>query len=115
MTTTACRVTTGFFVLGRCGRPAVTMCGCGRPVCAEHAGPNGLCPECAAAQGYGVDPYDRAWTRRYRRQSRQRTSSEYRDDDWFYGFDAYDRGAFNPENAYGPEYEGDHGPDFVDS
>lgn len=116
MTTTACRVTTGFFVLGRCGRPAATMCRCGRPVCPQHVDAHGLCPECAAAQGYeSNNPYDREWTRRYRRRSRERTSGEYQDSSWYVAFDAYDRGAFNPEGAYGPEYEGDHGPDYVDS
>ena len=36
---TPCAVTTGFFVLRRCGRPAVAACpSCGRPICAQHVG-----------------------------------------------------------------------------
>ena len=64
-----CMVTTGFFVLGRCGRNPVATCGsCGRPVCDRHVMPDGLCAECATAHGYGRgDPYHPFWARGYRR------------------------------------------------
>lgn len=115
MNPSLCGVTTGFFVLGRCRRPAVAMCQCGRPVCAEHAGPNGLCPECAAAQGYGADPFQPGWARGYRRTYYRRASHDYGDVAWYSTFDDFDRGAFNPGRGYAPDYGGDDGPDFVDS
>ncbi|MFD0691806.1 hypothetical protein [Actinomadura fibrosa] len=113
-----CTVTTGFFVLGRCGRAAVAACGqCGRPVCAEHA-TGALCPECALAQGYAPqDPHDPAWVRGYRRRHYERSSQTYNDAYWYSSFDEYDRGAFNPgdEYSYGGGDFDDDGMDFVDS
>jgi len=116
---TRCTVTTGFFVLGRCGQAAVASCPhCERPVCAAHAAPGGMCPECAAARGYGTqDPHDPAWAGGYRRRYYQRSSQYYNDTFWYSSFDEYDRGAFNPGDDY--SYGGDWGPDddtgFVDS
>ncbi|WP_131737098.1 hypothetical protein [Actinomadura roseirufa] len=117
---TPCDVTTGFFVLGRCGRPAVTGCPqCGRPVCGEHAAPQGgHCPECLAALGHGSrDPHDPSWVAGYRRRHYERTSETYNDTTWYSSFDAYDRGAFEPGSGYTYD-EGDFGSDgtgFVDS
>ena len=118
---TPCIVTTGFFVLGRCGRAAVTSCPqCRRPVCGQHAAPqSGHCPECMAAQGYGSqNPYDPSWTGGYRRRFYQRSSQSYNDAYWYSSFDEFDRGAFNPGDDYSYG-EGDFGPDdgtgFVDS
>ncbi|TDE19734.1 hypothetical protein [Actinomadura sp. 6K520] len=116
---TPCSVTTGFFVLGRCGQAAVASCpGCGRAVCGAHAGPGGLCPECGAAQGYGTpDPHHPAWTGGYRRHYYQRSSHLYNDAMWYSTFNEYDRGAFNPGDDW--SHGGDWGPDddtgFVDS
>ncbi|WP_433476887.1 hypothetical protein ACQPZP_07415 [Spirillospora sp. CA-142024] len=116
---TRCTVTTGFFVLGRCGQTAVAACPqCARPVCAVHAGPGGLCPECAMAQGYRPhDPHDPSWTGWYRRHYYQTSSRTYSDTYWYSSFDQYDRGAFNPGDDYSSG--GDWGPDddtgFVDS
>ncbi|TDB91641.1 hypothetical protein [Actinomadura sp. 7K534] len=116
---TPCSVTTGFFVLGRCGQAAVVSCpGCGRPVCGAHAAANGLCPECGAAQGYGThDPHHPAWTGGYRRHYYQRSSQLYNDALWYTTFNEYDRGAFNPGDDW--SHGGDWGPDddtgFVDS
>lgn len=113
---TPCLVSTGFFVLGRCGRPAVAGCGrCGRPVCDQHVGA-GLCPECAAAQGYGT-PYDPYWATGYRSSYYHASSTSYSDPTWYGTFDDYDRGAFDPgaQDDFG---EGDFdygGEDFVDS
>jgi hypothetical protein len=111
-----CTVTTGFFVLGHCGRPAVTACQCGRQICAGHVGPGGLCPECTAAQAYGrAGPYDPAWTPGYRRVFYQRSAQSYQDTTWYSTFDGYDRGAFEPGQAYAPDYGPDEGGGFVDS
>lgn len=116
---TRCTVTTGFFVLGRCGRQAVAACGqCGRPVCAEHAAATGVCPECLAAQGYGAhDPHDPSWARGRRRHYYQSSGHAYQDAAWYSSFDQYDRGAFNPGDDY--SHGGDWGTDddtgFVDS
>ncbi|WP_233526030.1 hypothetical protein [Actinomadura spongiicola] len=119
VTVTRCHVTTGFFVLGRCGQAAAASCArCVRPVCAAHAGPGGLCPECAAAQGYGThDPHEPSWTAGYRRHYYQSSSHAYADATWYASFDEYDRGAFDPGDDYA--HGGDWGPDddtgFVDS
>lgn len=116
---TRCTVTTGFFVLGRCGQAAVASCPqCRRPVCAAHAAQGGLCPECAAAQGYGTrDPHHPSWTGGYRRHYYRHSSQVYSDVHWYSSFDEYDRGAFNPGDDYSSG--GDWGPDddtgFVDS
>ncbi|MFI0483972.1 hypothetical protein [Actinomadura sp. 9N215] len=114
-----CTVTTGFFVLGRCGQQAVASCPqCARPVCAAHAGPGGLCSECAAAQGYGTpDPHHPSWTGGFRRRYYQSSSRAYNDTYWYSSFDEYDRGAFNPGDDYshGGDWDGDDGTGFVDS
>lgn len=116
---TRCTVTTGFFVLGRCGQAAVVTCPhCARPVCAAHAAPGGACPECAAARGYRTqDPHDPTWVGNRRREYYHRSSQTYQDTYWYSSFDEYDRGAFNPGDDY--SYGGDWGPDddtgFVDS
>ncbi|WP_308164182.1 hypothetical protein [Nonomuraea sediminis] len=113
---TPCLVSTGFFVLGRCGRPAVAACGrCGRPICDRHDA-GGLCPECATAQGYG-SPYDPFWTSGYRTGYYHFSSTSYSDPTWYGTFDDYDRGAFDPDDQ-GDFGEGDFdygGDDFVDS
>jgi hypothetical protein len=110
-----CGATTGFFVLGRCGRPSVTACRCGRPVCDRHVDAQGLCAECAGAQGY-ADPYHPAWARGYRRQHYLYSSQQYGDPGWYSGFDSYDRGAFDTDDGfdYGGD-TGDDGGDWVDS
>ncbi|WP_030165851.1 hypothetical protein [Spirillospora albida] len=116
---TPCTVTTGFFVLGRCGRPSVADCPrCRRRVCAEHADPqSGTCPECAAAQGYGSDdPHDPTWIVRYRRRHYEQAHASYQGG-WT-TYDDYDRGAFNPGDDWsygsGDFGAGDDGG-FVDS
>ncbi|MFI0351723.1 hypothetical protein [Actinomadura sp. 9N407] len=119
---TPCTVTTGFFVLRRCGSASVSWCPqCRRPLCGEHQGPNGLCPECAAAYGYGSpDPHHPGWAWGYRRHFYQRSSQAYSDATWYSTFDSYDRGAFEPGNdwstggdAGGEGYDNDDG--LVDS
>ncbi|MEU0564926.1 hypothetical protein ABZ297_05965 [Nonomuraea sp. NPDC005983] len=115
---TPCLVSTGFFVLGRCGRPSVAGCaGCGRPICDRHVAPGGLCPECATAQGYG-SPYDPFWTSGFRAHHYHSSASTYSDPTWYATFDDYDRGAFDPDDQ-GDFGESDFGDgddrDFVDS
>jgi hypothetical protein len=112
---TPCTATTGFFVLGRCGRPAVTQCRCGRPVCSRHVESEGLCSECAAAQGY-ADPYGRGWARGYRRRYYQDSSQQYQDPMWYSSFDSYDRDSFDVGGGfdYG-DFDGGGGNDWVDS
>lgn len=114
-----CVVTSGFFVLGRCGRAAVAPCThCGRPVCPEHRMPTGLCAECAAAAGQAPqDPFEEGWVQGYRRGFYSRSSQTYQDPAWYSGFDAYDRGAFDPGQGHSPE-DYDYGSEddgFVDS
>ena len=115
-----CAVTTGFFLLDGCGRPSVTVCRCGRPVCASHVDPQGLCPECAAAQGY-ADPFDPAWARGYRRRYYEQSSGQYSDPLWYSRFDSYDRGQFDGDDGTGTgddggfDIGGDDGNDWVDS
>lgn len=114
---TPCMVTTGFFVLGRCGRPAVAPCGrCGRPFCDRHAAPGGLCPECAAAQGYG-SPYDPLWTVGYRGHHAHSSTPHYAGPGYYTDFDDFDRGAFDPEDQgdFGDVQFDDGDRDFVDS
>ncbi|MDN3359810.1 hypothetical protein [Actinomadura sp. DC4] len=94
-----CGATTGFFVLGRCGRQSVTVCRCGRALCAEHVDPQGLCPECSGAQGYG-DPYRPGWARAFRRSYWRRSSDYYHDSDQYYSYDTYDRGGFDPGDGF---------------
>jgi hypothetical protein len=107
-----CMVTTGFFVLGRCGRSSVSACPqCRRSLCGEHLGPNGLCPECAAAYGYGAhDPHDPRWAQSYRRTYYHRSSQSYSDPLMYSSFDSYDRGAFEPGNDYSSD-DDDYGDD----
>jgi hypothetical protein len=119
-----CAVTTGFFLLGRCGRPSVTVCRCGRPVCAEHVDPQGLCPECATAQAY-ADPFHPGWARGYRRRYYEQSSGQYSDPLWYSHFDSYDRGQFDADDGFdiggdtgddgGFDVGGDDGNDWVDS
>jgi hypothetical protein len=118
---TPCTVLTGFFLLGHCGRAGMASCAqCGRPICQEHYGPNGLCPECASQRAYNtLDPHDPSWTRAYRRWYYQRSSQTYNDSTWYSSFDSYDRGAFDPGSdwSYGSGDFGGSDDDtgFVDS
>lgn len=109
-----CAVTTGFFVLGRCGRRSVAACRCGRPMCAEHAGPQGLCPECEGAQNYG-DPYHPGWAQGFRRLFYRQSSQRYGDTGWYDGFDTYDRGSFDVGGDVDYGDGGGDGNDWVDS
>jgi hypothetical protein len=114
-----CMVSTGFFVLGRCGRASAGACArCGRPVCDRHAAAGGLCPECATAEGYG-SPYDAGWVSGYRSRHYHSSSSTYSDPTWYGTFDDYDRGAFDPgdQGDFGGSGDFDDGDrdDFVDS
>lgn len=111
-----CTVTTGFFVLGRCGRPAVMTCGCQRLVCAEHVTFGNMCPECATAQGYPADdPYNPVWTSGYRRAYYRRSAHQYHDTTWYASFDHHDRGGFDPGYASNPDFADDGGSGWVDS
>jgi hypothetical protein len=105
-----CRATTGFFVLGRCGRPSVTVCRCGRALCAEHVDPQGLCPECSGAEGY-ADPYRPGWARGFRRSYYQRSSYTYSDPNLYTTYDTYDRSGFDQGDDFdiGGDVGGDPG------
>jgi hypothetical protein len=96
---TSCGATTGFFVLGRCDRAAVTTCRCGRPLCAGHVDAQGLCPECSGAQGYG-DPYAAGWARAYRRTYYRQTSYDYGDPVMYGAYDGYDRHGFDQGDGF---------------
>ncbi|MFI6518491.1 hypothetical protein ACIBF1_23245 [Spirillospora sp. NPDC050679] len=114
-----CAVTSGFFVLGRCGRPAARPCArCERPLCAEHVRLGELCPECAAAQGHRPeDAYDPAWIDGYRRHYYEHSARVYNDAAWYSTIDAQERAAFDAGDddwSYGGgDFDGDSG--FVDS
>jgi hypothetical protein len=107
-----CGATTGFFILGRCDRPAATACRCGRPVCAEHVDAQGLCPECSGVQGY-ADPYRPGWARGYRRTYYQRTAYDYGDPVFYDTYDSYDRDGFDQGGDQGGDF--DIGGDVGDS
>ena len=111
----ACGVTVGFFVLRRCGSPAVSGCvQCRRPLCPAHVADGGLCPECAAARGYRTHPA--AGAAHYRRTFYSHTSGTYHDSRFYRSLDDYDRAPFDPDAAantgFGPADESD---DLVDS
>jgi hypothetical protein len=115
-----CAVTSGFFVLGRCGQAAVAPCGrCGRPVCQEHYGLGGLCPGCRATAAHpSEDPYENEWAWGYRHGFYARSAQTYQDPTWYSNFDAYDRGAFDPGQGHSPDdhdYGSGDGSGFVDS
>jgi hypothetical protein len=117
---TPCFVTTGFFVLGRCGRQAVMPCAnCGREVCETHIDGNGLCPECAAGSDYengdSGDSYSSSWTEDYRREYYEDSGNEYQDQGWYSSFNEYDRTPFDPNAAGDPDYGPDDEHDYVDS
>ena len=105
-----CGATTGFFVLGRCGRAAVTVCRCGRAICGEHVDQQGLCPECAGAQGY-ADPYRPGWARGFRRSYYQRSSYDYGDPYLYTNYDSFDRSGFDQGDdfAIGGDTDADSG------
>jgi hypothetical protein len=114
-----CTVTTGFFLLRGCGRPAVAGCArCGRGMCQGHAAQNGgICPECSAPAT--EDFYHPYWTDGYRRRYYTESASAYNDPYWYSTFDTYDRGAFDQGGDWasgGGDFDGDFdGSDFVDS
>jgi hypothetical protein len=110
-----CGVTTGFFVLRRCGVTAVTGCArCRRPLCADQVAEGGLCPECAAAHGHRVHP---AAARAFHRRAFYASSAHsYHDRHFYDSLDDYDRSAFDPGRSSDGEYDPDDGPDdLVDS
>lgn len=111
---TGCAVTTGFFVLAKCGAPAVTGCPqCRRPLCAAHVADLNLCPECAAAYGHGGHPA--AAAAGYRRGIRSRIARVYSDRHWYDQLDTYDRAAFEPGAAGNPEFADERDSGLVDS
>lgn len=116
---TGCSVTTGFFVLGRCGQAAAASCArCSRAICTAHTLHGSFCPECAVAQNYaGQDPHDPSWVGLFRRSYYERSSRSYNDRDWYTRFDAFDRGAFDPgrSHLHGGDWETDDDVSFVDS
>jgi hypothetical protein len=112
---TPCGVTTGFFVLRRCGNPAVTGCAqCRRPLCQTHVADGGLCPECAAARGFRTHPA--AGAAYHRRTFYGHTSHIYHDSSFYNSLDYYDRAPFDPDAAANAEYgSGEDSDDLVDS
>ncbi|WP_051468345.1 hypothetical protein [Actinomadura oligospora] len=114
----ACSLLSGFFVLRRCGRPAAGACpSCGRPVCPEHFGSDGLCPECS--RQVADSAYHRSWTYGYRRTHYENTPTVYGSSTWYPSFDQNDRDAFEPgggdwaaasgDFAGGSEWDGSDG------
>jgi hypothetical protein len=112
-----CTVTTGFFVLRRCGRPAVAACpACGRPLCTNHVADAGLCPECAAQRGYLRHP-QAAWSH-HRRGFFTASSHDFGDMGMFTALDEFDRAPFDPGAGGETEYDADGSDDddeLVDS
>lgn len=110
---TGCAVTTGFFVLARCGTPAVAGCAqCRRPLCAAHVTDQGLCPECAAAYGHG---HPAAAVASHRRSFRSRLARVYSDRYWYDQLDDFDRAPFAPGAAGNQEYPDGDESGLVDS
>jgi hypothetical protein len=114
---TVCTVTTGFFVLRRCGRPVVAGCpACGRPLCVNHVADGGLCPECAAARGHLGHP--NAASSHHRRGFFTTSAHDFGDVTMFSMLDRFDRAPFDPGNGGGTDYDADGGDDddrLVDS
>jgi hypothetical protein len=91
-------------------------------VCEEHRERDGLCPECLAAReheaGAPPGPFDKGWSRRFRRDYYERIQDVYDDGGWYSRLDSYDRGAFDHDagRSHGdddPATDTDTG--FVDS
>jgi hypothetical protein len=99
---------TGFFVLGRCDRPAAGLCPtCGRPVCPDHTGHGGDCSEC---RGRLEDhAHDRSWVYGSRRRHYENSSSVYGSPTWYPSFDQDDRDAFEPGGGDWATASGDYG------
>lgn len=115
---TGCTATRGFFVLRHCGVLAVTGCAnCARPLCAAHVADAGMCPECAAAAGYGTHPSGTPTSAAAHRRRAFYTGSahHYQDTTWYSSLDDYDRQAFRPGGAVDPDYGIDEGSGLVDS
>ena len=113
---TVCTVTTGFFVLRRCGRPVVAGCpACGRPLCVNHLADGGLCPECAAQRGHLRHP--QAASSHHRRGFFSHSSHDFGDMTMFTIFDAFDRAPFEPDAGGETDYDadGDGDDNLVDS
>jgi len=109
-----CAVTTGFFVLRRCGRRAVAGCPrCGRPLCQSHVADHGLCPECAAALDDATHPAARR--ARHRRSFRSHSSRTFTDTDLYTELDTFDRAPFEPGAAGSEDYADDGGDSMMDS
>jgi hypothetical protein len=110
-----CTVTTGFFVLRRCGRPPVATCpACGRPLCMNHIADAGLCPECAATQGYLGHP--QASSSHHRRGFFMSSAQDFSDASLFNMFNMFDRAPFDPGAGGHTEYDDDSDDDsLVDS
>jgi hypothetical protein len=105
---TVCTVTTGFFVLRRCGRPPVAGCpACGRPLCAIHIADAGLCPECAAQRGYLGNPH--ASSAHHRRGFFSSSGHDFGDVALFQRLDDFDRAPFDPGAGGETEYDADGG------
>nr|WP_233616719.1 hypothetical protein [Actinomadura harenae] len=96
-----CSILSGFFVLRRCERPAAGPCpSCTRPVCPEHFGSDGLCPECS--RNTARDAYDRTWTYGHRRRHYENSSAVYGSSTYYpdySSFDEHDRDAFEPDGG----------------
>ncbi|MEV5575584.1 hypothetical protein AB0L06_36570 [Spirillospora sp. NPDC052269] len=105
-----CPMLRGFFVLGRCGRPAADVCpSCGRRVCREHLGSDRLCVECS--RRVNDDVYEPTWMNDYRSAHHRHMSTVYGGDTWYSSFDGDDRDAFEPGGgdwaAASGDFEGD--------
>lgn len=111
---TPCTVTTGFFVLRRCGRPAVAGCpACGRPICAAHVADGGMCPDCAAQRGHFGHP--QASSSHHRRGFYSHSSQDFGDANMFAMLNAFDREPFDPGNGGETDYDADGDDSLVDS
>ena len=114
----SCAVTTGFFVLKRCGVLAATTCvQCTRPLCAAHVAEAGLCPECSVARGHGTGPTSHPVTKatHRRRAFYAGSSHHFSDSSWYDSLDRCDREPFEPGNAADPDYAVGDGTSLVDS
>ena len=135
---TPCTVTTGFFVLRRCGRPPVAGCpACGRPICATHVAEHGFCPDCAAQRGFFGNPQASSSHHRHAfglglaehpewqlKDSNgavvyvgTRVAGDFGDPSFFAVLNSFDRAPFDPDSGDETDYDADGGGDdsLVDS
>lgn len=119
--TDRCMVTVGFYVLGRCGSRADSVCPrCGRGMCGLHSmrTPAGeLCLTCETEErnflpDSGLDPN---WAARCRRRYRENAGQRFNDRRVFWSFNTYDTYYSGPGMGADIDDDFDNDYDMFDS